>query len=119
MKNKLLTVLIALTLAGIGLFLTPGTVSSFGRNEFQEIPAVDSGPFNLKKGDILVRPNWSWLPGSFPVKDGGRFGHVAIVTDEVTENSVGEALRKTTVIEALFYDQATRNFVFRNEDQIR
>lgn len=35
--------------------------------------------FEIKKGDILVRPNNNWLPGSCFVPDGSGFGHAVIV----------------------------------------
>ncbi len=81
--------------------------------------ASDSSSFSLKKGDILIRPNWSWLPGSFPVEGGRKFGHVAVVTENGSGKTIDEALAQASVVEALFYDQATRKFLFRKDDQIR
>ena len=85
---------------------------------FVETTAMDS-VFTLKRGDILVRPNWSWLPGSCVVKGGRKYGHVAIVTRGATGTTVNDALEKASVVEALFFDQATRRFQFKKEDQIR
>jgi len=66
-----------------------------------------------------VRPNWGWLPGSSSSFEGRKFGHVAIVAEGASGNSVDEALKKAQVIEALFYDQATQKFQFIKKDQIR
>ncbi|HBL77996.1 MAG: hypothetical protein A2W90_01180 [Bacteroidetes bacterium GWF2_42_66] len=85
------------------------SVSDFGNDSVLEFRA----------GDILVRPNWGWLPGSCTVPDGRKYGHVAIVIEGAKGNTIDEALEKSVVIEALFFDQATRQFQFRKEDQIR
>lgn len=79
----------------------------------------DSSSFTLEKGDLLVRPNWSWLPGSCQIFNGRRYGHVAIVTAGASGKNVDEALAKATVVEALFFDQGTRTFQFHKADQIR
>jgi hypothetical protein len=79
----------------------------------------DSVQFTLKKGDILVRPNWDGMPGSSAIQGGRKYGHVAIVTGEATGKTVDEALAKALVVEALFFDQATRKFQFKKENQIR
>ena len=86
-------------------------------NDLKSVTESDS--FDLKEGDILVRPNWSWLPGSCPVPDGRKYGHVAIVTKGARGASVGETLENATVVEALFFDQATKEFQLKKENQIR
>ncbi len=75
--------------------------------------------FELKKGDILVRSNWGWLPGSCDSPTGKKFGHVAIVTKGATGKTPDEALEASMVVEALFFDQGTRSFQFQKKDQIR
>lgn len=75
--------------------------------------------FELLEGDILVRPNWSWLPGSCYVERGRKYGHVAIVTKGASGATINEALEKAWVAEALFFDQATKEFQFKKENQIR
>ncbi len=75
--------------------------------------------FTLKKGDILVRANWPWLPGSCGVAGGKNYGHVAIVTEGYSGSDITEVLEKSTVIEALFFDQVTRKLQFKRDAQIR
>lgn len=80
---------------------------------------VDTVSFSLKKGDVLVRPNFDWLPGSYPINAGRMFGHVAIVTEDVSGKSVDEVLSKTSIIEAVVFDQKSRSFIFDRQGQVR
>jgi len=117
--KKLALSIIILGLSGwVYLQSTNGKPSESDRNISAETVA-DTTMFLLKKGDILVRPNWSWLPGSYPIANGRKYGHVAIVTQEASGKTIDEALEKAKVIEALFFDQATRSFQFQKKDQIR
>jgi hypothetical protein len=75
--------------------------------------------FTLEPGDILVRPNLNWLPGSSKVLSGRNFGHVVIVVKGASESTVEETLKKSQVVEAIIFDQATRRFEFNIEKQIR
>lgn len=79
----------------------------------------DTASFILRKGDILVRPNLGWLPGSCSVENGRKFGHVAIVTEGAAGKTIEEALAKALVIEAVVYDQETQSFIFKKIDQVR
>jgi len=79
----------------------------------------DTAMFVLRKGDILARPNWAGMPGSSKVENGKKSGHVAIVTAGASGKTPEEALEKAMVIEALFFDQATRKLQFKRENQIR
>lgn len=80
----------------------------------------ENQPFTLKKGDILVRPNWSGFPGSIKVAEGRKFGHVAVVVEGCEGKSIDNALSNAMVIEALLFDQATRRYLFfKPENQIR
>jgi hypothetical protein len=93
-----------------------------GAPDKSDLPTVfltDTASFELRKGDILVRPNNKNLPGTCSIKNGRRYGHVALVTKGASGSSVEEALSKATVIEALFFDQLTRKFQFARKDQIR
>jgi hypothetical protein len=80
---------------------------------------VDTVSFSLKKGDVLVRPNFDWLPGSYPINAGRMFGHAAIVTEDVSGKSVDEVLAKASIIEAVVFDQKTRSFIFDKKEQVR
>ena len=77
------------------------------------------GGFSLKTGDLLVRPNWNWVPGSSTASGGRTYGHVAIVVQGAEGKSVREALRKAVVIEALLFDQRTRKFIFGSKEIVR
>jgi hypothetical protein len=59
------------------------------------------------------------MPGSCSIRNGRRYGHAALVTEDATGKTIGEALSKASVVEALFFDQGTREFQFNKEDQIR
>ncbi len=75
--------------------------------------------FSLKPGDILVRPNLNWLPGSSKVDSGRNFGHAAIVVEGAEGATADEVLKMATVVEAYLFDQATRKFVFGAKNQVR
>jgi len=79
----------------------------------------DSSAFELKKGDILIRPNWMWWPGSMGIPNGRRYGHVGVVVEGATGNSVEDALQRAHIVEALFFDQRTKQFVFNSAEQLR
>ncbi len=114
-KRKIPLLLLLAGLSGCFYFCTSVRTAPAIRAE--EIS--DTASFSLCRGDILVRPNWGWLPGSCSIPNGRKYGHVAIVTEGATGRTIDEALEKASVIEALFFDQATRKFQFDKKDQIR
>lgn len=118
MRRIILLIGLLACLAGL-FFLLNAASGGSGRSKWTPEKADTEKPFLLKKGDILVRPNWSWLPGSSPVSGGRKYGHVAVVTEGAEGSNINEALEKAKVIEALFFDQATRKFQFKKKDQIR
>lgn len=85
------------------------------------VPLFDetSESFTLKPGDLLVRPNLNWLPGSSKVVSGRNFGHVAIVVEGAEGNTLDEAMAKAMVIESVIFDQATRTFILDKQKQLR
>jgi len=118
--NKILSYAVLMILIISGILLTASKKSrASGQLPADTVLLSDTSSFTLLKGDILVRPNWEWLPGSSRVINGRRYGHVAMVTEDATGKTIDEALAKATVIEALFFDQATRKFQFHKKDQIR
>lgn len=116
MKKKLFLFLLLIL-----VFMFSAFVLKKGNNQpvisFQE--AQNHQSFELQPGDILVRPNWWWLPGSSPVAGGRKYGHVAFVTKGAAGATIEEALKKAVVIEALFFDQASKRFQFKKENQVR
>jgi hypothetical protein len=119
MTRKFYLALICIGIVGCFYFFIPKSSDSVVRPGFSYKQISDTSSFSLRKGDILIRPNWWWLPGSYPMYDGRKFGHVAIVTGGAEGNSIDEALAKATVVEAVFFDQATKKLQIRKKDQIR
>jgi hypothetical protein len=54
----------------------------------------------LKRGDLLVKPNHNWFPGSAWVEGGTSFGHIAIVVEGATGNSAEDVLQKAIILES-------------------
>lgn len=54
----------------------------------------------LKRGDILVKPNHNWLPGTYWVYGGCCFGHAAIVLEGSTGKDAIEVLSKAKIFES-------------------
>jgi hypothetical protein len=100
------------------IFLFPGLLKTPTDAEVIESDTPPGG-FSLKAGDLLVRPNWNWLPGTSCVGSGRNFGHLAIVVQGAEGKSVGETMKKAVVIEALLFDQATRKFIFNSREIVR
>ena len=73
----------------------------------------------LKRGDIIVRPNNPYLPGSAFIEGGRKLGHVGIIIKGSSGNSAEQVLSKSLLIEALLYDQKTKSFIFDTCGQIR
>jgi hypothetical protein len=119
MKKKLFLALLFTTLIGSCYFRASKKAYFSGGTDCLSEMVSDTGLFTLRKGDILVRPNWKGLPGSCSVCNGRKYGHVAIVTEDATGKSIEEVLSKASVVEALFFDQGTRKFQFDRKDQIR
>jgi len=117
-KNLILAIFFTSLLGWYFMPVTKSTVSLKTEEILTEV-IPETSTFSLKKGDILVRPNWGGLPGSFEIIGGRKYGHVAIVTEDATGKTVDEVLEKASVVEALFFDQATRKFQFSKEKQIR
>lgn len=61
----------------------------------------------------------TWLPGSCKIIGGRMYGHVAVVTSGATGKTIGEVLSKSQVVEALFFNQATRKLELNRKNQIR
>lgn len=120
MKKKKLYLDLFLIILIAGSYIGASKKANLAKeSDLHTILIPDTAHFSLRKGDILVRPNWGGLPGTSPVHNGRRYGHVAMVTNDATGNTIEEVLAKASVIEALFFDQQTRKFQFAKKDQIR
>ena len=75
--------------------------------------------FTFEKGDILIRSNINYLPGTSGAPSGRKFGHAAIVVQKGEGKSIDEALSKAIVVEGIIYDQASRSFEFDSKKQVR
>ncbi|NLN95337.1 MAG: hypothetical protein GX128_04115 [Bacteroidales bacterium] len=62
------------------------------------------GVNELRPGDILVRPNLNFLPGSAIVPGGSGFGHAAIVISYYNHDNPDSLLANTTIIESIAKD---------------
>lgn len=119
MKTKIAQTLFFSGLLGGIYFFPSDKTNTNSQTGIYEIVLPDTARFELKKGDILVRPNWTGMPGSCAIPNGRMYGHVAIVTEDASGKTIEETLAKASVVEALFFDQATRKFQFKKENQIR
>lgn len=54
----------------------------------------------LRRGDILVKPNHNWLPGTPWVKGGSGFGHALIVIEGAIGENSEEVLKKSVIFES-------------------
>ncbi len=54
----------------------------------------------LRRGDILVKPNHNWLPGTAWVKGGNGFGHALIVTEGAAGGKGVEVLSRSVIFES-------------------
>lgn len=62
------------------------------------------GVSEFKKGDIIVRPNGNFMPGSANVPHGYNFGHAAIVTKGFQHHDTDTLLANITIIESMAAD---------------
>ena len=119
MKKILCLALLITTMIACFYFITLKKGAAYSESDLYPKIIPDTAQFTLRKGDILVRPNWRGMPGSLSIRNGRKYGHVAIVTEDATGKTIQEALSKAYIIEALFFDQGTRKFQFYKKDQIR
>jgi hypothetical protein len=87
---------------GIFLFITTSVFAQNLNTNNLIIPEkADSGEiFELKRGDILVKPNHNWFPGTEWVLYGNNFGHVAIVLKGGKNNNIEQLLTETELFES-------------------
>jgi hypothetical protein len=77
-----------------------------------EVKTEDSGVLKnerigineLRPGDILVRPNLNFFPGSAFVPNGSGFGHAAIVTTYYQHDNMDSLLANVQIIESIAKD---------------
>jgi len=91
----------------------------------KKIPFYYEGITELRRGDIIVKPNLNILPGTSRVSGGYLFGHAALVIKGDTNDNPDSLLAHATIIESTARD-VTREFQVReiagytvNEQQCR
>lgn len=65
-----------------------------------EIPLAYEGINELRKGDIIVKPNLNILPGTAFISEGWGFGHAAIVTRGAINSHPDSLLKQTIIFES-------------------
>jgi hypothetical protein len=55
---------------------------------------------DLRRGDILIKPNHNWLPGTAWVKGGSGFGHAMIVVDGAFGKCTDQVMSKSIIFES-------------------
>jgi len=64
------------------------------------VQGQDDAAFEFKRGDILVKPNNNWLPGTEFVENGNNFGHAVIVLKGAKGDNVEELLKEIIIFES-------------------
>lgn len=70
----------------------------------EEIPWAYEGINELKRGDMLVRPNLNIFPGTALVPRGMGFGHAALVTKGFKHSNIDSLLAGVRIIESIAKD---------------
>lgn len=78
----------------------PSPLNTFENNQLYGIEGISE----FKKGDIILRPNANFLPGSANVPNGYNFGHAAIVTKGFAHNNIDTLLANITIVESMAAD---------------
>ncbi|MBN2263102.1 MAG: hypothetical protein JW735_09320, partial [Prolixibacteraceae bacterium] len=66
-----------------------------------DVPFAIEGLSETRRGDIIIRPNVNFLPGSANVPNGVNFGHAAIVTKGFKHSNIDTLLMNTLIIESM------------------
>ena len=83
------------------------------KNEIEHSPSDTSakayhfsieGITEFRKGDIILRPNGNFMPGSANIPNGYNFGHAAIVTKGFQHHDIDTLLANITIIESMAAD---------------
>ncbi len=70
----------------------------------ESFPFAFVGINELKKGDIIVKPNSNILPGSSFVTNGKGFGHAALVISDFQHENIDSLLAGVEIIESIAKD---------------
>ena len=96
MKQK-----ICLVACGLALLLLQGFTGNEGGMRPAHLTGIPERAIHeLRPGDILVRPNHNWWPGTSIVPGGSDFGHAAIVVEGAKNTDLLKLLSETVVFES-------------------
>jgi hypothetical protein len=68
------------------------------------VPFAYEGIHDLRRGDIIVKPNLNFLPGTSFMNNGIGFGHAALVVSGYNHENMDSLLAGTTIIESIAKD---------------
>jgi hypothetical protein len=66
----------------------------------QEKHKQEQKVYDFKKGDIVIKPNHNWLPGTTFFEGGNKAGHAVIVLEDANDTNLVSLLKKTIVFES-------------------
>ena len=65
-----------------------------------------NGIDEFRRGDIIVKPNVNFMPGTASIPNGWNFGHAAIVTKGYKHHNIDTLLAHITIVESMARDVA-------------
>lgn len=68
------------------------------------LPFAYEGIHDLRRGDIIVKPNLNFLPGTSFMNNGIGFGHAALVVSGYSHENMDSLLAGATIIESIAKD---------------
>ena len=103
MQKGLISVLLFSSLVAVGQLVNipEGTANSGKLESGDEMVKGEIHQITeLRPGDILVKANHNWLPGTAQVFGGKGFGHAALVIKGAKDTNLLQLLRKTVIFES-------------------
>lgn len=111
-KNRFLQLLMAVCLFGAcSADLHEQAENGFNTKPLESVSSSEK-LYELRRGDILVRPNLNVLPGSAFVPNGSGFGHAALVVEGYAHQHIDSLLAGVQIVESIAKD-VPRGFQIR------
>lgn len=88
--------------AGVLMLFLSGSYNSRDTEmrQVEVTPVPINSMSELKRGDLLIRPNHNWWPGTSIVPGGSNFGHAAIVVEGARDTNITTLLSKAVIFES-------------------